>query len=386
MMPGDEQSWSEHRDDPLQLAERFAQQGYLEKDPYLLNLARQNYMRAGRQEKAVLCEASALEFEEKYQEAGTRFEEFGSWAEACRCFWSAQAFQSLLALRQRFPEVTQDPRYLAAQFWESPELTWTQAYQILERLIDITSRAPGRSPGELSTWSQFVGRLIEGLRTSAVQPMKSANEIDQAVQCLRRLLEQLGLPLRRYTGIAELLYRAGHPHEAIEHWRVTATAKNEEPQWLIRAYADTSPYPANLRYIVRLKDDTALVEAWRKASADHGEEGEWTRQILASARKIKDWNAISGLIHHVDSIEDSLDTLTFALQEKHPDFFPQFPVTLLQLLANKREWQRFLRFAERQETGNSECDHLLKHSHIRWDADSLRGMAIRVLARSEQPC
>jgi hypothetical protein len=55
MMPGDEQSWSEHRDDPLQLAERFAQQGYLEKDPYLLNLARQNYMRAGRQEKAVLC-------------------------------------------------------------------------------------------------------------------------------------------------------------------------------------------------------------------------------------------------------------------------------------------------------------------------------------------
>src|SRR5205085_680371 len=68
----------------------------------------------------------------------------------------------------------------------------------------------------------------------------------------------------------------------------------------------------------------------------------------------------------------------------HQDFLAQFPVAFLQLLAKKSEWQRFIRFAERQETGNSECDNLLKHSNTRWDGDSLRGIAIRVLARSEE--
>ena len=80
---------------------------------------------------------------------------------------------------------------------------------------------------------------------------------------------------------------------------------------------------------------------------------------------------------------DSLETLKLALQEEHRDFLAQFPVAFLQLLARTSEWQRLVRFAERQETGDNECDAILKHRSMGWDPVSLRAMAIRVVARSD---
>ena len=226
IVSGDDESWSEDRDNPLQLAERFKQQGYVERDPYLLNLARHNYLRANRPEEAGLCEASALEFEAEYLKAGNRFVEFGRGADACRCFWSGQTLKEIISLVQKFPEIARDPRYLIANFLESKNQTWPQAAHILEQRSEFVFRELQTSTGELSAWSRFAGQFIEGLRTLAVQTVKSVDEVDQAMNHLRELLEQLGLPPTRYAGIAELLYCAGRPHKAIEHWRATAADKS----------------------------------------------------------------------------------------------------------------------------------------------------------------
>src|SRR4029079_19799554 len=127
-------------------------------------------------------------------------------------------------------------------------------------------------------------------------------EVALVIEYLRKALEQLRLPPTRYVGIAELFYRAGQPHEAIRHWRAAAMEKREEPDWLLRSYAETEPYPDNLKHVIRLKDDKALIEAWRRAGQEPGKE--WMGHVLMSARKLKDWEAIEKLLPHSDSIAD----------------------------------------------------------------------------------
>ena len=93
LVAGDVSSWDADRDDPVDLAGRFEQQGRERRDHYLMGLAANNYARAGQTERAALCRAAALEYDGRGVEAGTQYTGLGQPEEAARCFWSEGALE-----------------------------------------------------------------------------------------------------------------------------------------------------------------------------------------------------------------------------------------------------------------------------------------------------
>ena len=112
IVQGSETSWSADRDDPLDLAKQFKEQGLAQRDPYLLNRAKSNFKLAERPEEANLCKAKAYEFGEDFMKAGDSFKELGQADDACRCYWAGEGLAAVVDLVSKFPKIANDPVFL----------------------------------------------------------------------------------------------------------------------------------------------------------------------------------------------------------------------------------------------------------------------------------
>ena len=382
MAPGDERSWADDRDDPLELAKRWEQQGQAQQDSHLMRLARSNYERAGYPERAQLCEAFSFEFDQDYATAGERFELLRRPDDACRCFWSAKEFERVLTLARDFPELSGEVMVSASAFLGSDSPSVADVADVLQRISGVSRLDASRVRGTFVAWEFLFQRIIETIEELAEAAEARPAFSGELVENLLDKLRLVGFSTQQFPGIASLWFHSGKPRKAIEHWEMAGLPSKKEPEWLIRARAETEEFPASLVYLNRLNDNQGIVSAWRKAGQPISI-GPHATVVLSAATAIADWDAVKELVVAGCALSVVVESLAAMSGEHLAELMGVIPLALLQGFEAENRWDALVRFAETQDVAERPLAEIIESAGVKWDSEQLIALAVRVLGSSE---
>ncbi|MEZ4942840.1 MAG: hypothetical protein R3D58_18360 [Saprospiraceae bacterium] len=190
MQPGSDRSWGDEREDPLEVAEQYMQDGLDRKDPYFLRQAATLFKRVLQQEKYHYCMGYAFWFEGKYEESGEDFFQSKKYDKALLSFWTGAAYQKIAShfsdgavgyaarLEVRFSnlvsgEFTLQGLQLFLDQWTSLivpdeyngdliDINWSNALRNLKDKI-VSLRISGEQESWLIIWGYIRGLKNKGL-------------------------------------------------------------------------------------------------------------------------------------------------------------------------------------------------------------------------------
>lgn len=265
MVRGTADSWLADRDDPCALADRFYQQGRLERSTHLLQLAKNQYGAISDEAKQELCVALIADIEARFAEAGGSYYKVGDYSNAIRCYWEAGEYK-------RVSEIAEED---AGQFASSPYVIASQ-YQRTDRTPECAADFVVRIGGVLdgiakgafseSRWVDVFSNAIDVLGKSldddATEPARSMGSIFRVLDKLRQTHD---MEVSDTKELAKLAFHAGDHVRALEIWdgldrRVTRV----QPKFVARARATTSAYPENLLWYERLDDMQAILDEYKQ--------------------------------------------------------------------------------------------------------------------------
>lgn len=383
IVQGDDGSWSADRDDPLTLAKEWKTQGLAQRDPYQLNLAKSNFERAGQPEEARLCEAKAYEFSEEFIKAGDSFSALGQALDACRCYWAGKDSDAVVDLVSKFPEIASNPHFLAANAIKRDRNTTKQISSLLDALEKVEPLSFSDDPGESTDWRWFFEKFIPKVN----QAIESGNRERWAwkplVQRLATVLRRLGIPSKAYSEFGRLYWLVGDLNAAIEHGEECFSDRRHEPEWLIRAQAQVTPYPDNIPFLDRLDDYEAVLEAWRGAGSEISQESP-VNKILKSAIRMSDIEAIRNLLPTCNEVPTILEAAQIKNGAPLTELRGAFPVAIANWLESRGQWTQIVNFATSQTVPDGQLNAILKALKIQQDQAVTIAAVVRVLARSER--
>ena len=241
LVAGDESNWDADRDDPVDLAKRFEQQGQEHRDPYLMGLAANNYARARQTDRAALCRAAALEYDGRGVEAGNRYADLGQPEDAARCFWRERELEKLRALAASVPRMKRDLRCEAASIAATPQSV-TELPALLRRVAEQIE--PGKGvPEEIQGWESWLEGLLTLERRQAISTAEATLRAE-AAQAFLDVAAKLTIPERRLQYLGPVLTSASEYSRALTLWEAGGDRRGREPDWVVEARARTAPLPA----------------------------------------------------------------------------------------------------------------------------------------------
>ncbi|MBD2185585.1 UvrD-helicase domain-containing protein [Aerosakkonema funiforme] len=393
IIKGDDSSWSDDRDDPLRLAEDYEAQGRSQRDEYLLNLARSNYHRANRPEKANLCQAAAYEFSEDFAKAGNLFKELGRANDACRCYWSGKDAPAITNLFESFPEIANDPRYIASSVITQNQNTVQRVDPLLTALENVQSLVSEGSR-EISAWQWFFEELITKVE-QAIEPSSedARSSWRPLVEGVITTLNRLNFSPKDHSNIAKLYYSVGEFQKTVTYWAEYSRTqkKPQQPIWVTRSWAKIEPYPQNIKYYHQLQDYKAVIDAWRSADRPISETP--VNLILECAGKIGDLAAIRSLLPACNDIGKVTDLIKETKSELINEAFGAIIVAFFQCLEKNSDWSNIVRFACERKLDLKNLKGVQKQQYeslyeqlekVKIEQYVTIAAAVRVLARSER--
>ena len=381
IVQGDETSWSEDRDDPLDLAKRWQEQGLAQGDPFQLDLAKSNFERAGRPEEAKLCEAKAYEFRDDFIKAGDSFKVLEQADDACRCYWAGEDSDAVVDLVQKFPEIASDPRFLAANAIRRDKNTPTHIETVLAALESIEVESSPNDSGESTDWRWFFERFLPKVSQAIESSNREKLDWKLLIERLAVILRRLDLSSKAYPALGRLYYLVGDLDTAIKHWKECPPTEKQDQELLLRASAQKEPYPDNVIFFGRLDDHKAVLEAWRSAGSTISRETP-INQILKSAIQVPDVETVRDLLPVCDEISTILEATQIDNGEPFTELRGAFPVAIANWLEARGQWREIVNFAIGQKTPDGNLNAILKENQ--WDLAVTVAAAVRVLARSQR--
>jgi hypothetical protein len=97
---GVDESWTEDRDDPVQLAHLFFEDGKAQRDSYKLEKAEALFERLGMGPEVQGCRALKYEFKGSYRKAGDEYLNLRKGKDALRCFWKGCVYPRICEVEQ----------------------------------------------------------------------------------------------------------------------------------------------------------------------------------------------------------------------------------------------------------------------------------------------
>lgn len=296
MVRGTAESWLADRDDPRALADRFYQQGKLEKSTHLLQLAKNQYGAISDDAKQELCAALIADIEARFAEAGNSYYKVGEYSNAIRCYWEADQFK-------RVSEIADED---AGQFASSPYVIASK-YQKADRtpecaadfVVHIGGVLDGCAKGAFSEsrWVDVFSNAIDVLGNSldddATEPSRSMGPIFRVVDKLR---QTHGMAVADTKELAKLAFHAGDHARALEIWEGSDRRTTRVlPKFVARARATTSAYPENLLWYDRLDDIQAILDEYQQKGGRQLDEK--TRGIVLNAMiELDEWDQGADLV------------------------------------------------------------------------------------------
>ena len=383
IVQGEDTSWEADRDDPLNLAKHWKEQGLAQRDPYQLNLAKSNFERAGQPEEAGLCEAKAYEFNEDFIKAGNSFSALGQAFDACRCYWAGKDSDAVVDLVKKFPEIGKDPRFLAANAIKRDKNTAEQIDKVLVALGSVEPPPFPNESGESTDWRWFFGRFIPKVSQEIKSSRREGSDWKPSVERLAVILRHLDISSKVYPALGRLYYLVGDLDTAIEHWKECPPTEKQDQELLLRAKAQKEPYPDNISFFERLEDHKAVLEAWHDAGSGTSQETP-VNQILKSAIQVPDVDAIRDLLPACDEVPIILEATQVENGEVIDELNGAIPVAIVRWLETDGKWREIVNFATEQKTSHKQLNDRLSTLKILQSQAVTIAAAVRVLARSER--
>ena len=135
LMRGVPESFSEDRDDPRAIAERFEKEGLSKEDSYLLKQASLQYTIAKMAPKAHECRAIACLFENRFKEAGENFQKAGQVEKAIDAYWQGQLYADVTSCTVLSADFAKLPRCRMSAFLTSTSHIVRECRSMLEHIL-----------------------------------------------------------------------------------------------------------------------------------------------------------------------------------------------------------------------------------------------------------
>ena len=374
LVAGDVSNWDADRDDPIDLAGRFEQQGRQHRDHYLMGLAANNFARAGQIERAALCRAAALEYDGRGVEAGNQYADLGQPQDAARCFWSERALEKLRALAASVPRMKTDLRCEAASIAVTPRSV-PELPALLGRVAEQIEPGKGE-PEEIQGWASWLEGLVTLERRQAISAAEPALRVE-AAQAFLAVAAALDIPERRLQYLGPVLSSAGEYSRALTLWEAGGAQRGSEPDWVVEARARTAPYPRSLQYLGRLGDDEGIVSAVRAGGAPPP--GESCQRVVEAALSLGDWEVASQAATAAGDVAIVQRVMRGALTGGRKEAVSALGEALVARLAEDGRWSALIELVDSGKTGDAELDGAVALAGARWAEDRLRAAAIRLV-------
>lgn len=255
-------------DNPQTIAQEFEKQGLNLQNPDFLRRAKQFYHDLDELEKAKLCEAWALKFEENFLSAGNKFFELSNSEEAWQCFWQGMCWLELVNWYNHNPTTHTAERPIAIFMAAAP--------QDIEAAINFTLLAKSQllnltSTEKLSTttneqltnskqWKKALEEYINRIETLLNLPALNA----ETAQQFGEVLEVLVLPEygELHQLAAKCFYRAKNYEQAVHNWEAANVIQT--PEYNL-AKAKLLPIPDALQYLLQAGEYDNIIAKWEQA-------------------------------------------------------------------------------------------------------------------------
>jgi tetratricopeptide (TPR) repeat protein len=246
---GSVEQWMSGGDDPLEIAEKFLEQGRAAGDLFLLRRAAAIFERHKKAAKAKLCDALASEVEEDWTAAGDTYVELGNTNKAVDCYWKALAFEKVVATQGAQPSIRVD----AARFFVSGK-SLGSAERFLKALVAYLVDTPGAALTlrDDAAMKRCATVLVERVGGHADTRTGSGDLAAWALvwDGLERL-GQVGLANLETLPALAVAYRAGQHVRVVQLW--AKAGQGRAMNAAVRdAHAHALPFPARLKYLAEL--------------------------------------------------------------------------------------------------------------------------------------
>lgn len=251
-------AWKGEFVDPAEQGEAFRRQGRLTADSYLLRQASLSFRRADRSKDADLCLAEAAEADEKWTDAGQRFEELGEDSRAVDCYWRGEAWRRLSDLATGHRMIKTDTRVWAADVMRGELDSPSEVSKRFCRAAEdedwlLTARSDG-------TWRSVFRRVAEDLARLPDSSRVDWKKLDRAFFRFDK-----SSMICSHSDLAEIAYLARNFKRAHELWR--REKRHPEHDRFRRARSYCNAFPSNIEDLVALGEIDRMMDEWSK----HGE-------------------------------------------------------------------------------------------------------------------
>ncbi len=330
--PGFPDSWSQDRDDPLEIARQFMETGVAAKDANLLFLAAANYRRARDTTQAERCVALQHEFSDEWEEAGETYTRLGMTDDALRCFWNGGDQSCFESIVRHFGADSQ-LKVFAARFM-CGRLALEEQLSFLTTLV---GDAQGPSASIIIAdprWKTVVERLAAELAAKR-DMLDGLREVYAQLQ----LLQKIGVRYGTSVAFAEMAYVAEDFATAAAIWE-GAGPKYQAGERYLNAMSATAAYPESLPFLSRLRKYAEIAtqfETHRGVALD-----EESAKIVAHAYVVS--GNVKAAIQLAEAIGPGVSLLNGIIKDatvRHDAAGARdAAIALVRILARMNEWTR----------------------------------------------
>ena len=282
-------------DQPLRYADSVRNHGIDTRNPLLLRQAKSYYRQLGYAENASLCEAFALKFEGRREEAAQEFVNASNFGEAFECLWAAGAWKQLNGeFARHLPGLGLSPSQTHAMTFMSSD---RKDLDLLEALVDAlwTGRTNLPRPSQ-EQWETIVDELLQ---SALALGEKLGPNLAGTTAELAQELSRAGFVGCMATA-AELFMRSGQLATAERIWTQNGITI---PSQYARTFAAKDGYPSGLRYLRAADLHEEVLKIWREAGSptDPG----WVVEVRASFDALDDFGGLVELLLALNSPTDA---------------------------------------------------------------------------------
>ena len=264
---GTRESWYQIKDNALTLGHNFFSKGQEMRDPYFLDRARQNFIAAGERELADQALALKLYYNGRLQEAGVVYARLKKYNNALACFWQSSSYKQIIALQSS----------IASKNPKQQLIFQVSTYMVGDKPIKASLACIEYIHESMSSYKEIEQSIIKGAQwTQIVQEIveQTALEMDKnqdthiSLQEWKKTWSQLSDMLKQGMSISDKisLARVANAAEEYKISRDLLTSSNVSPTkeaaWTTRVFAESSPYPENIRWLSQLNLHRRVIEVY----------------------------------------------------------------------------------------------------------------------------
>lgn len=270
LVPAQEFSWNEHREDPYEIASMWHRVGQSRRNGDILDRAAYFYRMADKHRRADECEAEAFGIRRQFEDAVTAYKKLRESSKVVLYYWALGKFHRIVEEARSLLGVSEDKFVLASRWLREDSSGCDGLVSLLDELENLpSSDAPWDQELHLEGFKKFMHAVVERICSR----LTDSSAIDSAWSGignrLRQSLIELGFSKSELDSpaYARICCQSGDIERGLELWRqVTGVKKvgsfSTQPKWLVRVRLSRTSWPDNVIGLFELQDYGAILQEW----------------------------------------------------------------------------------------------------------------------------